>query len=308
MPLYRQFLNSARRIPPRLLPLWKGLVVARGWSRSYVETRSRREKERPCSERSRRKVYSWNHAARPPKCGWLAEVHAIAEEPLACLYNPKASSQTKSQHRYSAKSGEGCRSNISGGRLGSLKGAAWPNVRQCTHGEIQKKNSMLCWRNRTDSYDEKRYRGAGIEEVQAQWKTYQDWMAQFKKQSVPFVYNFKALLKALSDKDTAAQSEVDAFMENSASRWQRRESTYQLERRRLPDAGDAPGYQGANIDMASEHGQRGELQLGGMWKLGLIGVDLLDDGSRECWPGVSLFCLFLERIDSHCVCFRREPV
>ena len=31
-----------------------------------------------------------------------------------------------------------------------------------------------------------------------------------------------------------------------------------------------------------------------MWKLGLVGVDLLDDGVRECWPGVSLFCLFLE--------------
>ena len=42
------------------------------------------------------------------------------------------------------------------------------------------------------------------------------------------------VLKALSDKDTAAQSEVDAFMENCANRWQRREGTYQLDRRRLP--------------------------------------------------------------------------
>ena len=105
-------------------------------------------------------------------------------------------------------------------------------------------------RNRTDPYDEKRYRGAGIEEVKAWWKTCQDWMAQFKKQSVPFVYDFKTLLKALSDKDTAAQSEVDAFMENCARRWQTREGTYQLKRRRLPDVRDAPGYQGADIDMA----------------------------------------------------------
>ena len=44
----------------------------------------------------------------------------------------------------------------------------------------------------------------------------------------------------------------------------------------------------------------------GVWKLGLVGVDLLDDGVRECWPGVSLFCLFLERIDSHCVCFEEN--
>ena len=36
-------------------------------------------------------------------------------------------------------------------------------------------------------------------------------MAQFKKQSVLFVYNFKTLLKALSGKNTAAQSEVDAL-------------------------------------------------------------------------------------------------
>ena len=105
-------------------------------------------------------------------------------------------------------------------------------------------------RNRTDPYDEKRYRGARIEEVKAWWKTCQDWMAQFKKQSVPFVYDFKTLLKALSDKDTAAQSEVDAFMENCAKRWQTREGTYQLKRRRLPDVRDAPGYQGADIDMA----------------------------------------------------------
>ena len=104
-------------------------------------------------------------------------------------------------------------------------------------------------RNRTDPYDEKRYRGAGIEEVKAWWKTCQDWMAQFKKQSVPFVYDFKTLLKALSDKDTAAQSEVDAFMENFAKRWQTREGTYQLKRRRLPDVRDAPEYQG-DIDMA----------------------------------------------------------
>ena len=72
--------------------------------------------------------------------------------------------------------------------------------------------------NRTDPYEEQRYRGARIEEVKAWWKICQDWMAQFKKQSGPFVYDFKTLLKALSDKDTAAQSEVDAFMENCAKK------------------------------------------------------------------------------------------
>ena len=75
-------------------------------------------------------------------------------------------------------------------------------------------------RNRTDPYEEKRYRGSGIKEVQAWWKQCQDWMAQFKEQGEPFVFNFKKLLKALSDKEAVAQSEVDAFMENCAKRWQ----------------------------------------------------------------------------------------
>ena len=45
-------------------------------------------------------------------------------------------------------------------------------------------------RNRTDPYEEKRYRGSGIKEVQAWWKKCQDWMAHFKEQSEPFVFDF----------------------------------------------------------------------------------------------------------------------
>ena len=53
------------------------------------------------------------------------------------------------------------------------------------------------------------------------------------------------------DKEAVAQSEVDAFMENCAKRWQTREGTYQLKRRRLkPDVRDSPEYPGADIDMA----------------------------------------------------------
>ena len=66
-------------------------------------------------------------------------------------------------------------------------------------------------RNRTDPCDEKRYRGAGMEEVKAWWKTCRDWMAQCKTQCVPLIYDFKTLLKSLSDKNTAAQSEVDGI-------------------------------------------------------------------------------------------------
>ena len=106
-------------------------------------------------------------------------------------------------------------------------------------------------RNRTDPYEEKKYRGSGIKEVQAWWKKCQDWMAHFKEQSEPFVFDFKKLLMALSDKEAVAQSEVDAFMENCAKRWQTREGTYQLKRRRLkPDVRDSPEYPGTDIDMA----------------------------------------------------------
>ena len=106
-------------------------------------------------------------------------------------------------------------------------------------------------RNRTDPYEEKKYRGSGIKEVQAWWKKCQDWMAHFKEQSEPFVFDFKKLLMALSDKEAVAQSEVDAFMENCAKRWQTGEGTYQLKRRRLkPDVRDSPEYPGADIDMA----------------------------------------------------------
>ena len=43
----------------------------------------------------------------------------------------------------------------------------------------------------------------------------------------------------------------NAFMENCAKRWQTKEGTYQLKRRRLlPDVRDPIEYPGADIDMA----------------------------------------------------------
>ena len=133
---------------------------------------------------------------------------------------------------------------VDGGQL-KVGGASGPNVRQSTHWEIQRRLgcSALC------PYDEKKYRGAGLREVQTWWKTCKDWMARYKTHSEPFIYDIKKLLKALSDKEAVAQSEVDAFMENCARRWQTREGTYQLKRRRLPDVRDLPEYTDADIDM-----------------------------------------------------------
>ena len=67
-------------------------------------------------------------------------------------------------------------------------------------------------------------------------------MTHFKEQSEPFVFDFKKLLMVLSDKEA---------VENCAKRWQTREGTYQLKRRRLkPDVRDSPEHPGADIDMA----------------------------------------------------------
>ena len=104
-------------------------------------------------------------------------------------------------------------------------------------------------RNHTNPYEEKPYRGAAIKEVQAWWKQCKEWMAHFKGQSAPLVFDFKSLLKALSAKEAEAQSEVGAFMEHCAKRWQTREGTYQLKRRRLkPDVRDRPEDTCADVD------------------------------------------------------------
>ena len=90
-------------------------------------------------------------------------------------------------------------------------------------------------------------------------------MAQFKEYSEPFVFDFKKLLKALSDKEAVAQSEVDAFMENCAKRWRTREGTYQLKRRRLqPEVRDSPSILVKILTwLTSKSGQRGGVLHGG---------------------------------------------
>ena len=106
-------------------------------------------------------------------------------------------------------------------------------------------------RSHTNPYEEKAYRGPAIKEVQAWWGQRKEWMSRFKGQSEPLVFDFKSLLKALSGKEAEAHSEVDAFMEHCAKRWQTREGTYQLKRCRLkPDVRDPPEDISADVDMA----------------------------------------------------------
>ena len=162
----------------------------------------------------------------------------------------------RSQNRSSVKSGAGCRPSICGWRSSCGGGCLLTECTPKPTGKSKEELDALLFdraarRNRTDPYEEKSYRGAAIKEVQAWWKQCKDWMAHFKEQSEPFVFDFKNLLKALSGKEAEAQSEVDAFMENCAKRRQTREGTYQLKRRRLkPDVRDSPEDLSADVDMA----------------------------------------------------------
>jgi len=75
-------------------------------------------------------------------------------------------------------------------------------------------------------------------------------MLYYKGQSAPLVQDFKGFLHAFRGKEEAARAEVEAYMEYCAKRWQTREGTYQLKRRRLlPDVRDPPEQENAEVDM-----------------------------------------------------------
>ena len=173
------------------------------------------------------------------------------------LLQPGVLSLRRSPNRSFVRSGAGCRPSICGWRS-SCGGVCL--LTECTPRPplgSPKKNSMLCFfdraarRSHTNPYEEKAYRGPAIKEVQAWWGQCKEWMSHFKGQSAPLVFDFKSLLKALSGKEAEAHSDVDAFMEHCAKRWQTREGTYQLKRRRLkPDVRDPPEDRSADVDMA----------------------------------------------------------
>ena len=51
-----------------------------------------------------------------------------------------------------------------------------------------------------------------------------------------WLWDLHGLIQAFRGKEESARAEVEAFMEHCAKRWQTKEGTYQLKRRRLlPD-------------------------------------------------------------------------
>ena len=96
----------------------------------------------------------------------------------------------------------------------------------------------LSW-SQKNPYEEKAYRGPALKAVQTWWDQCKDWMQYFKGQSAPMVLDLHGLLQAFRCKEEGARAEVEAFMEHCAKRWQTKEGTYQLKRRRLlPDVRD----------------------------------------------------------------------
>lgn len=104
--------------------------------------------------------------------------------------------------------------------------------------------------SRTDPYSEKAYRGPRYNEVRANWDHSRGWMAWYKQYCVPMVLDISGIVREFRQKDKAAQLAIDAFMEHCAKRWQTKEGTYQIKRRRLlPDVRDTPehGFEDTNM-------------------------------------------------------------
>ena len=175
------------------------------------------------------------------------------------LLPPGVLSQRRSPNRSFVRSGAGCRPSICGWRSSCVgvclltECTLWPPLGS------PNKNSMLCFLTglpgaATRIRTKKKLIGLS-------WTCTQrspsmvgamqrlDVILQRSERAVGLW--LPAPTKALSDKEAEAHSDVDAFMEHCAKRWQTREGTYQLKRRRLkPDVRDPPEDGSADVDMA----------------------------------------------------------
>ena len=103
---------------------------------------------------------------------------------------------------------------------------------------------------RAISNEEKAYRGPDYNEVRKKWKQSQWWMWHYKDQCAPEVLDINGFIRAFRGKDENAHAVIDTYMDYCAKRWQTREGTYQLKRRRLlPDVRDPPEQGDEEVDM-----------------------------------------------------------
>ena len=82
-------------------------------------------------------------------------------------------------------------------------------------------------------YEQKAYCGPYQREVEYNWQQCKEWMMRYKTHIVPFDMPFHALIQALRGKQLEARQQVDYFMHYCAKRWQTKEGTYQIKKRKL---------------------------------------------------------------------------
>jgi len=103
--------------------------------------------------------------------------------------------------------------------------------------------------NQRNPYEEKAHSGPDYNVVRRKWKQSQWWMWYYKDQRAPEVLDINGSIRAFKGKDENAHA-VLTYMDYCAKRWQTREGTYQLKRRRLlPDVRDPPEQGDEEVDM-----------------------------------------------------------
>ena len=96
--------------------------------------------------RSWRKAHSWYRSTRPSRCGWLAEFHVVAEEPMAYLYNSRNSHWGDLWPGLQQRAAQaGGQTSVDGGQT-TVGGACRPDVRQSPHREVQKRTGCSALR------------------------------------------------------------------------------------------------------------------------------------------------------------------
>ena len=101
----------------------------------------------------------------------------------------------------------------------------------------------------TNPYQESAYRGPRYKDIQEKWEQKQKWMLYYRRHREPLVIDIGGIVQTFQCKEMTARSEIDSYMDYCAKRWQTREGTYQIKRRKLlPDVRDPPEQEGEEVD------------------------------------------------------------
>ena len=100
-----------------------------------------------------------------------------------------------------------------------------------------------------DPYQERAYRGPGYRAVEEKWKQQQEWMSKYCTYRKPVMIDMGWIVQCFQRKEESARNDIDTYMEYCAKRWQTKEGTYRLKKRKLlPDVRDPPDLEGDEVD------------------------------------------------------------